>query len=479
MKKIIAAGLLVFGITISYGLAQTPDIQSDMRTDYIESEKQKQAMVQKAQEEAQLAEKDAKHRHMQIVSDRSSLIKAINDLKDKNAGLEKSIASSETRLSELAKEEEKLRTALLETEAVNKELSGFVKGYAKDLDTLFSQSPQSALASERDAFLKPLITETRFPSMDDIRHMVDALFDEIRLSGAVRRIDSVIVDRSGHESLSNVLLLGNFTACYTLGKETGFLLYSEKSDRLFALSKLPKSKISKQNRSYIKGSTDGVYLDISKGGALRQMTHELSLLEQVPKGGPIIWPILAIFAVAVLIIIERIFFLRRKSVDEETFTRALCLHLTKGETDQCLLMCEENIHKSIPRIMKAGMDCREMDRVDMENALQESILSEIPKLERFLSTLGMLAAISPLLGLLGTVTGMINTFHVITYYGTGDPRMMSGGISEALVTTMLGLTVAIPIMLAHTLLSRRVENMIGKMEEKAVAFVNTIYKTRE
>jgi biopolymer transport protein ExbB len=89
-----------------------------------------------------------------------------------------------------------------------------------------------------------------------------------------------------------------------------------------------------------------------------------------------------------------------------------------------------------------------------------------------LSTLGLLAAIAPLLGLLGTVTGMIDTFHVITQHGTGDPRMMSGGISEALVTTMLGLTVAIPIMLVHTMLSRTVENRIGQMEEKAVALVN-------
>ncbi len=124
--------------------------------------------------------------------------------------------------------------------------------------------------------------------------------------------------------------------------------------------------------------------------------------------------------------------------------------------------------------------CRISPNVDkeMENALQEAILGEIPRVERFLSTLGMLAAIAPLLGLLGTVTGMINTFHVITYYGTGDPRMMSGGISEALVTTMLGLSVAIPIMLAHTLLARRVETQISRMEEKSVAFVNIIFKTR-
>ncbi len=119
-----------------------------------------------------------------------------------------------------------------------------------------------------------------------------------------------------------------------------------------------------------------------------------------------------------------------------------------------------------------------MGREEIENGLQEAILSEMPAMERFLSTLGMLAAIAPLLGLLGTVTGMIDTFHVMTLFGTGDPRMMSGGISEALVTTMLGLSVAIPMMLAHTLLSRTVDNMIGQMEEKGVAFVNIVHKSR-
>ena len=88
----------------------------------------------------------------------------------------------------------------------------------------------------------------------------------------------------------------------------------------------------------------------------------------------------------------------------------------------------------------------------------------------------MLAAIAPLLGLLGTVTGMINTFHVITMYGTGDPRLMSAGISEALVTTMLGLSTAIPLLMANSLLGGVVERRIADMEEKGIALVNVILR---
>jgi biopolymer transport protein ExbB len=82
----------------------------------------------------------------------------------------------------------------------------------------------------------------------------------------------------------------------------------------------------------------------------------------------------------------------------------------------------------------------------------------------------VLAAVAPLLGLLGTVTGMINTFQTITLYGTGDPRMMSGGISEALITTQLGLAVAVPIMILHHILERRVDALMGDMEEKGTSF---------
>ncbi|MFP4225112.1 MAG: MotA/TolQ/ExbB proton channel family protein, partial [Desulfobacterales bacterium] len=94
------------------------------------------------------------------------------------------------------------------------------------------------------------------------------------------------------------------------------------------------------------------------------------------------------------------------------------------------------------------------------------VLRQVPRLERFIATLSILAAVAPLLGLLGTVTGMINTFQVITLFGTGDPKLMSGGISEALVTTQLGLAVAIPIMLLHHFLERRVDKILGDIEEK-------------
>jgi biopolymer transport protein ExbB len=247
---------------------------------------------------------------------------------------------------------------------------------------------------------------------------------------------------------------------------------------LYALSRLPARRIQKQLSAYMAGESEAVPLDVSRGGALRQLTHELRLWEQIPKGGGIVWPILAILAVGVLIILERTVFLLRRRTNGDGLIHRIEPLAAQHNWEGCGEACAPLKRKPLARVIQAGLTCCHMQREEMENALQEAILREIPSMERFLSTLGMLAAIAPLLGLLGTVTGMIDTFHVITLHGTGDPRLMSGGISEALVTTMLGLSVAIPLMLAHTLFNRAVERNIGELEEKAVALVNLVHKSK-
>ena len=340
------------------------------------------------------------------------------------------------------------------------------------------QSLQSALEPDRHEFLTPLINQEKFPSMEDIRSMAALLFAEIQSSGEVKLTQGSIVDRHGKERMADLLIIGNFTGMYTLDDETGFLLYSDQSQRFFALSKLPPTRMSKNIKAYMNKASGDVVMDISKGGALRQLTHQLSLWEQIPKGGPIVWPIVGILGLAALILLERLFFLFRKRMNADAFMLKIRKLINEDRWEECRVLLESKQKKLIPKVLLTALEFKDQERVDMENALQEAILGEIPHIERFLSTLGMLAAIAPLLGLLGTVTGMINTFHVITYYGTSDPRMMSGGISEALVTTMLGLSVAIPIMLFHTLLNRRVEMQISKMEEKAVSFVNMVFKNR-
>jgi len=456
----------------------------DMRRTFQDMEKQRRAMSVQAAQELEAAKAEAQAKAGEIRSDKQALKKAIAALKAGNTRLKTENTNLEKRIRTLGIQGDKIRENLEESRAVNKELAGFVRAYAKDLDSLLAQSLQSALKNDRGLFLGPVINQERFWAMDDLRRISEVVFDEIESSGQVAFHRGPIIDRQGRDRAANILTLGNFTGIYELedgaGKtqETGFLLYSDQSRRFFALSKLPSARLNDQLTAYLAGESSAVPLDMSRGGALRRFTHELNLAEQVPKGGPIVWPILVILGLALVLLLERVVFFLRSRIRTEQFMDRVKTLIDKENWEECRRFMEEQKNGLIPRVLLKALPFRDRSREDMENVLQEAILGEIPAIERFLSTLGMLAAIAPLMGLLGTVTGMINTFHVITYYGTGDPRMMSGGISEALVTTMLGLAVAIPVMLCHTLLSRRVETRISRMEEKAVSFVNMVFKAR-
>jgi len=238
--------LICLIICICFFSFQTNLNAQDMRAQNIEAERQKQLLLEKARQEAEDARKAAKIRHQKIVSDRSALLKAIKELKKQNEKLKADIKNTETNIDRLKKEEITLTKKLEETNAINKELSGFIRGNTKDLSALLSQSLQSALKKDREKFLEPMIKQSQFPSMDDIRKMVDLLLEEIKLSGAVRLKKSVLVDRSGREVKANFLIIGNFTTVYHLENEIGFALYSDKSQRLFALSKLPGKRIEKK-----------------------------------------------------------------------------------------------------------------------------------------------------------------------------------------------------------------------------------------
>jgi biopolymer transport protein ExbB len=175
--------------------------------------------------------------------------------------------------------------------------------------------------------------------------------------------------------------------------------------------------------------------------------------------------------------IERFILLYTTKANTDTITERISKLAESGNWKQAKIACDEQSRVPTCRMLASAVGNVGATQEVLENTLQEAILRETPRLERFLPTLGVLGTIAPLLGLLGTVTGMINTFKVIQAQGAGDPSAMAGGISEALLTTKFGLTVAIPIMLIHHLLSRRVDKIVGDMEEKGTAFAVTMIKT--
>jgi biopolymer transport protein ExbB len=227
---------------------------------------------------------------------------------------------------------------------------------------------------------------------------------------------------------------------------------------------------------FLAGESPDAPIDVSGGAAMRQISTRVDLWDHLRQGGPIVWPILLIAAVALAIVVYKLVFLHRVHGNTGRLMAEVTEVAGRGDWAACEALVDRREGRRWPlvHVIKAGLAARGAGREALESTLQEAILHELPVVQRGIAILAVLGAVAPLLGLLGTVTGMIDTFRVITLFGTGDPKLMSGGISEALVTTELGLAVAIPIMLLHTILSRRVDHIIGDLEENAVQLTNII-----
>lgn len=440
---------------------------------YAEDMRKASIIAEKELKEALTMEKKS---NIKINETRNSLIAQIDKEESTNRTLRERIDLVGAEIAALQHTNETLASESSEDKASMEELAGAVRSAAGNLKALLSASTFTARLPERLDQLAPVLDSKRFPGIDDMKILSDLFLEETDFTGDVELNRGEYVSDTGEKATGTILTLGGFTAAYMDDKAAGFLNYSEESRKLHALSALPSWFIQKNLKAYMKGESDSVYIDISRGGALRQITHKQSLADRIKKGGLLVWPILALGVLALFIALERTLFLGRVHANTDRVMGKVNELAARGEWDTCDRMV--NGEKKIPvyNVLRSGLGARNENRETLESILQESILKELPRLERFLPMLNIMGAIAPLLGLLGTVTGMISTFHVITLYGTGDPRMMSGGISTALVTTMLGLSVAIPIMLLYTFLCRRVEHVVGDMEEKAVALTNIIFR---
>src|SRR5882672_10436282 len=195
--------------------------------------------------------------------------------------------------------------------------------------------------------------------------------------------------------------------------------------------------------------------------------------EIVRAGGPFMWPIIICSIAAVGILLERLWTLQRKRVlPQELIKRVSQL----ADANQVNPKVIEALEKNSPlgRILAAALANKHRGRQIMMERVEDTGRHVVHELERFLNSLGTIASISPLLGLLGTVTGIIRAFNAVMLGGMGDPRLLAGGISEALITTAGGLAVAIPSFIAYRYLRGKVERIVVEMEKIAVKFADSL-----
>lgn len=203
------------------------------------------------------------------------------------------------------------------------------------------------------------------------------------------------------------------------------------------------------------------------------------MFDILQKGGFILWIIMGLSIIAIAIIIERLIFFSKILVDEDKLIDRLKSTLAKGHYDEALSICDNN-PAPITNLMRVGIEHREHPSHVQKEVVMDAANQEVPKLERFLSALGTVAHIAPLLGLLGTVTGNINAFGVLGKFGSvGDPALLAKGISEALITTAAGMIVAIPSIVFYNFLASKVNHTIVRLENRVNEMVLLLGSVRE
>ncbi len=332
------------------------------------------------------------------------------------------------------------------------ELDGIVKQIAGDLDSIIDSSIVSAQKPGRDKILNILSNRKELPSLEELEDLWLLAMDEMVESGKVVTFKGKIITAAGNEIEQNVTRIGVFNAV----SKGHFLRNLPETGKLIEPGRQPNQRYQDMAME-LESATSGIHafpIDPTSGAMLALLVQEPTLKERVRQGGFIGYVIIFIGVIGILISLERFIFL-----------------VITNRKVQKQLKHKKPGNNPLGRIMQVYEDNPDVGTETLELKLDEAILKELPRIQRGLGALALLAAVSPLLGLLGTVTGIIETFQSITLHGTGDPRVMSGGISQALVTTVQGLLVAIPLLLFHSFLSSKSNALIQVLDEKSTAFV--------
>ena len=390
-----------------------------------------------------------------------------------------------------------LESRLTETEArIDQERSGLqreirtlenrvieLRGQGDRLDTLVFESQRSVeLARENSDLLGATFTQADFtledawdselgdraPGADDVRNLFTAALGYLDRGHRLRSDRGEFFLADGTRVDGQILRVGNIAAYGLSDRGAGALAPAGDGEL-----KIWNDVSAETARALAAGQAPDVlpiFLFESLNAEVERKVAK-GVLETVDSGGVIGWIIFFLGLVGLLLVILRVGFLQRSGASTDRIMTAIAGHIRRGDRSAALEVAK-NRKGATARVLAATIRNLERDREHVEDIVSEAILHENAHLNRFGAIIIVIAAVSPLLGLLGTVTGMIATFDVITEFGTGDPKLLSGGISIALVTTELGLIVAIPMLLFGNLLSGWAEGIKDDMEKAALRVIN-------
>ena len=404
--------------------------------------------------------KEYKQRETEFNSEKQDQARLLKKAEDTRASEERRSDRLEQNIRDNEQKIIALRTQLDKRLGSLKELFGHLTGAAGDIRANLNQSVVSAQIPGRTEFLDELIekmsSDTRLPSIEDIEKLWFEQQREMVESSRVVKFSRQVTMTNGKQRDMEVVRVGT----YNLMSGGDYLEFNPDSGAVSVLPRQPDSK-HQSSASDLQSASSGftkVGLDPSGpfgGGLLRALINTPSLVERWHFGGIVGYVITGVFVVAILLALWRfaVLFAMSSSVSSQLKTQ------------------EPNTNNPLGRVLQVASENPNLDPESLELKLHEAVLKERPAIESGLNLLKIIAMVAPLMGLLGTVTGMILTFQMITLFGAGDPKAMAGGISQALVTTVLGLCVAIPTVLLHTLVNGRAQRILHVLEEQSAGIV--------
>ena len=349
------------------------------------------------------------------------------------------------------------------TDALNKrmgelkELFGVLQQVSGDLRSKFQTSVVSAQIPGRgvflDEFAQSMGSSSKLASIEEIERLWFELQREMTESGKVHTFTREVVAADGSKSDQEVVRVGGFN----LVSQGKYLEYIDETGSVAELIRQPTGRYlnTAADLSESNGQQTAFALDPTSGSILGLLVQAPDTQERVDQGGPVGYVILALGAIGLLIALERF----------------ISLFLVSSKVKRQVKTDVASNDNPLGRVMLVKDQNKNADTETLELKLSERILAEVPKLTNRLTLIKIISVVAPLIGLLGTVTGMINTFQAITLFGTGDPKLMAGGISQALVTTVLGLVVAIPMVFISTLLNTLSRGIINTLQQQSAGII--------
>jgi biopolymer transport protein ExbB len=443
ITTIIAAGLLVFG-------AGAVQAQDDARSMQQLLELIQQGQARDSQEARQREAEFARRKNEQQ-----------NLLNQARAERNRQEGESE-RLEQLFEDQQAqivaARAALDERLGALKELFGVLQTVAGDAQGRFANSLTNVQFPDRGEFLVELGSKmagaNSLASIEDIEQLWFELQRQISETGKIVRFDHTVTLANGEETQMSIARVGAFN----LAGPVGYLQYDPSTRRVSELQRQPEQSRytnSAKDLAAAQQSPATFGLDVTRGGILALLVESPTIKDRINQGGIVGYCIIGLGIIGLLIAIVRFI-----GLSNDSRKVAAQLKRDTASTDNPL-----------GRVMAAYESNRGADTETIELKLSEAALKEMPGLTKGLLFIKVISVVAPLMGLLGTVTGMIKTFQVITLYGAGDPKMMAGGISQALMTTVLGLVVAIPMVLLHTIVSGQSRKVINILQSQSAGLV--------